>query len=260
MNIPQVREEMARGGPLFQRPRAYHEEMERRRQQEQEDAELARRMQRADFGLPNRRNDFGVFGVGNARGHFMNDHFVQRATNILNGLNNNQREAAERIVAEIRNRHRVADLAAPAAVAAPVPVPVPVLVPAPAPVPDIPRNAPPVQAPVSVEQPSPLRRSTTTRTPVTRRPTTARRTIPNQEPNAADASGRRPAILAGLNRPSATGRVDAWRQHISGEPVISPLWKNTMKKLIIPEISAVKFSYMRVDWTAYTCNAEIEDE
>ncbi|KAJ9213254.1 hypothetical protein DTO166G4_5061 [Paecilomyces variotii] len=65
----------------------YQEELDRRREQERQDEALARRMQY--LGLYNRAepdeaND-GVFEVGNATGHFMNEHFHLRPTGATAG-------------------------------------------------------------------------------------------------------------------------------------------------------------------------------
>ena len=44
-----------------------------------------------------------------------------------------------------------------------------------------------------------------------------------EEPDQPKANNRRSALLAGLNRASDKNRVDAWRRHVYGEPVVSPL-------------------------------------
>jgi hypothetical protein len=62
-------------------PIRYQEELDRRREQEQGDEALARRMQ----GLGAAEEDNGFIGVGNAGSHHMNDDFFQQARNILTG-------------------------------------------------------------------------------------------------------------------------------------------------------------------------------
>lgn len=67
----------------------YMDEIDARRRQERTDEELARRMQLADLsGLDDdhqarRRTDIETWGLGNAAGHFMNDDFVQNASNVI---------------------------------------------------------------------------------------------------------------------------------------------------------------------------------
>ncbi|MCJ1431127.1 hypothetical protein MMC27_000478 [Xylographa pallens] len=68
-------------------PRAYHEELDRRRAQERGDEAFARRVQGLHLGErpePPDANAYpaGVFAVGNAAGHFLNEHFVRRATEL----------------------------------------------------------------------------------------------------------------------------------------------------------------------------------
>ena len=213
MNIPQIRAEIARGNPAIHQPRAYHEELERRREQEQQDEELARRMQRLDFELGrNYRNELPVFGVGNAGGHFLNDDFIQRATNILTGAwNPGYQAAADRLVAEIRGNQRVDTHAT----GIDIPTPNPPFAP------PHPHNQQQAQTPATrISRPG-SRRSATMR-----RPTMPTRPSLGQEDPFVDAAPeeltnserrRRSAVLAGLTRPSMTGRVDAWRHHISGD-------------------------------------------
>jgi hypothetical protein len=62
-------------------PIRYQEELDRRRDQEQRDEVLARRME----VLGVEEVDHGFIGVGNAADHHMNDDFVQQARNILTG-------------------------------------------------------------------------------------------------------------------------------------------------------------------------------
>lgn len=71
----------------------YQQELDNRRRQERDDAELARRLQLAslweDDNTPPRRRrppaDENTWGVGNAAGHFMNEDFVQNAANVVMG-------------------------------------------------------------------------------------------------------------------------------------------------------------------------------
>lgn len=72
----------------------YQQELDDRRRQERDDAELARRLQLASLwddeppGARRRRPPPGAdntWGVGNAAGHFLNEHFVQNAANVVMG-------------------------------------------------------------------------------------------------------------------------------------------------------------------------------
>ena len=114
MNVAQVRQEGLRvGANGLPMPRAYHEELERRREQEQRDEGMARLMMHrltlngvANGAGPAELDGAGAYGagifaVGNAAGHFLNEHFVQRATNILTAdYGRTQMEAANRLLAE----------------------------------------------------------------------------------------------------------------------------------------------------------------
>ena len=75
-------------------PVRYQEELDRRRNQEQRDEVLARRME--VLGVEDEGH--GVIGVGNAAVHHMNDDFVQQARNILTGNFRQARLAAEGLV------------------------------------------------------------------------------------------------------------------------------------------------------------------
>ena len=73
-------------------PIRYQQEMDQRRDQEQDDEAFARRLQALggdDDGLGD--GPGGYFGIGNARPHFLNEDFRHRARNILTG---NFRQAA----------------------------------------------------------------------------------------------------------------------------------------------------------------------
>ncbi|KAK3679478.1 hypothetical protein LTR78_001039 [Recurvomyces mirabilis] len=72
------------------RDRTYRQELNDRQRQEQQDEDLARRLQLAtllgnnhDETNPRQRQRDETFGLGNAAGHFMNDDFVQNATNVI---------------------------------------------------------------------------------------------------------------------------------------------------------------------------------
>ncbi|KAL9619276.1 MAG: hypothetical protein Q9160_006128 [Pyrenula sp. 1 TL-2023] len=90
MNIGQARRMYADGGGRA--PLRYQEEMDRRREQEQRDGEIARRMQQV-LGLDDRPNDLAGYnnihhdtvGIGNAAGHFLNQDFRQQPHDFLSG-------------------------------------------------------------------------------------------------------------------------------------------------------------------------------
>jgi hypothetical protein len=75
-------------------PVRYQEELDRRRDQEQRDELLARRMEAVGV----EELDHGFMGVGNATGHHMNDDFVQQARNALTGNFRQGALAAEGLV------------------------------------------------------------------------------------------------------------------------------------------------------------------
>ncbi|KAI1609255.1 hypothetical protein EDD36DRAFT_65338 [Exophiala viscosa] len=76
-------------------PLRYQQEMERRRDQEQRDEALARRMQR--MGLGNAVQDDG-YGVGNAANHHMNQNFIQQAREALTANYANAEQAARGLI------------------------------------------------------------------------------------------------------------------------------------------------------------------
>ncbi|MCJ1405189.1 hypothetical protein MMC11_008415 [Xylographa trunciseda] len=83
LNVAQARVEGLRADGM---PRAYHDELERRRAQERDDEAFARRMQGlhlVEHPEPGNNYPDGVFALGNAAGHFLNERFVHRATNLL---------------------------------------------------------------------------------------------------------------------------------------------------------------------------------
>lgn len=86
MDIPRARRVFAEGGG--RQPLRYQEELDRRRRQEQEDEAMARHMEALDIddytdpSVPPADN--AVFEVGNAGGHFMNEHFTRPQIQIDN--------------------------------------------------------------------------------------------------------------------------------------------------------------------------------
>lgn len=89
---PRPREPAARAPRAGPPPEVtYQQELDRRREQELTDADLARRLQFAsiwdplDGDEPPRRRDRDeeVLGLGNAARHFLNDDFVQNAANVV---------------------------------------------------------------------------------------------------------------------------------------------------------------------------------
>ena len=225
MNIPQLRREAARGGNL---PRAYHEELERRREQERTDEALARRMQ--ILGLDGGDNNNDVFAAGIAAGHIMNQDFVNRAARILTGTYGRaQADAANRMVTEAnaaRLAQRMAPPPPPAAAAAAVADPNPA-VPAPPPLlrqhstaSRLYNNAPQTRA---SERVVPRRVFTDYATEA------ARHRPPGAAVEAAGGTataGARPAAvrddtrhsaMAGLTRNTTEGRVDEWRRYVEDD-------------------------------------------
>ena len=193
------------------------------REQERRDEELERLFQAMGLDQENNnnanQNDVHVreYGVGNAAGHFMNEHFVRRAHEILTAnYNPAQNRAAERLVAEVRRNAQWN--------AAPPP-------PRPAPEPARPHQRP--------HPPRPLRRhSTISRTATNNNNTNndnRNRNQINSHPHRRSAldhldqangagpatsdsgtgSGRRASTMAGIDRgQSGDGRVDEWRRHV----------------------------------------------
>ena len=73
-------------------PIRYQEEMDRRRDQEQRDEALARRMQALGMDGEGARRE--MFGIGNAAGHHMNANFIQQAREALTANYQNAEQAA----------------------------------------------------------------------------------------------------------------------------------------------------------------------
>ena len=192
--------------------RGYQEELDRRREQELGDEAIARRIQ--VLGLDGEPDNFYAAeeGFGNAAPHFLNNDFLNRAANILNGTYNPaQADAAERLVAEHNNNDNTQNLN---------------------------RAAPPAPPPRPQLQPQPqiLRRPTTASRTYNARPSTrpSERVVPRREENlnyAAEAERHRPlpapvhpaaqprtSQLAGITRTGtgagSGGRVDEWRRHV----------------------------------------------
>ena len=202
MNVPQVRREAVRG--VDGGPRAYHEELARRREQERRDEALARRMQSLDLEGGERG---GIFAVGNAAGHFLNEHFVQRAADILvDGVNQYlvehgpERPAAPNINMPTRARQTVAaHLATP-------------------PRPQITRRTTGAgrrSVQVSAERLVPRRTATDYASEAARyRPQAAQ---PAEVPPNGVDTGRRHSAMAGLTRNTTAGRVGEWVRHVEEE-------------------------------------------
>ena len=201
MNIAQAREQGLRADGM---PRAYHEELERRREQERRDEELARRMQ--GYHIADNNYPGGVFELGNGAGHFMNEDLMRRAAGVLQA-------AVGAAVAGQRSHHAV---------------------PPPPPPPQIPD--PPLLPPQPVRMGS--TRSRGINLPQTRVPERVRpqRVVSDQAPEAtrnqvtrpqvpvrAASTTTRPSTLAGLTRSTTEGRVDAWRRYIEDDDSASVL-------------------------------------
>ena len=75
-------------------PIRYQEELDRRRDQEQRDEVLARRMQALGVNGPGNGPRDEMFGVGNAAGHHMNANFIQQAREALTANYQNAEQAA----------------------------------------------------------------------------------------------------------------------------------------------------------------------
>ena len=79
-------------------PVRYQEEMDRRRDQERRDEAIARRMQVLGLHDPEAGGEgvaAGLFGLGNAAGHHMNQNFIQQARDLMTA-NYQQAEQAAR--------------------------------------------------------------------------------------------------------------------------------------------------------------------
>lgn len=195
-------------------PRAYDEEMQARRYQEQRDEELARRLQGLGIGLgwgalreagPARHGaeDGDVFvdihGVGNAAPHHMNETYVREVPAMPTGPYV-ARTAAADYASDIRARRRrshvtLEERVTPARVRRVSAVEVVVFAP-----------EPPVAA--HVTSPSASRRNGGSGT-----------ATPSEADSGAGSGATRSSVLAGLERLGRNGgggkrRVDAWRNHV----------------------------------------------
>lgn len=202
MQIPEVEVVFARPNRLRrpQRPAPpnnYRAELEARRRQEREDEELARRLERAAFDdADDYQGGIGdINGIGNGAGHFMNENFV-RAANIITG-NVNHAAAAANYVMGVRQARGSGPV--PPRMAGRFPVPDPNTARPPSP------GTPPIIRRQSARE-APRRDSG--------RPGQARRSTDYEADRPPpDASGVRPAVLAGLSGRGGN-RVSNWRNHV----------------------------------------------
>ena len=177
-------------------------QLRQRAEMQRRDEELARRMQglevdgRNDLAADNDRprtherrrrehhpnRDYGaVYGVGNAAGHFLNDDFVHRAADFLIApADPATTAAADRLVAEIRDQQR-------GLVVAP-------------------------------DEDWGLPRRRRPRAGVAQMAAAAAEAQAEEAARAAAARREQPRVntrrMAGLNRRTAEGRVEEWRQHV----------------------------------------------
>ncbi len=197
MNVAQVRQDGLGADGM---PRAYHEDLARRRVQEQRDEDLARRMQ--EMALPHHHYPYpgGAFELATGAGHFMHGPFRQRATDLQTV--NNARAHLNAVNALLADY----DAARP-----------------------LPRGVPVVDLPPPPPPPEPQLRhnlSTATRRGINlpqRR--ASERLIPRRMPAdyATEAERYRPPAareLAGLTRSTTTGRVNEWRRHVEDDPSV----------------------------------------
>ena len=209
MNVPQVPGQFPVANP--NPARGYQEEIDRRREQERRDEELARRLQGIGLGGNdnNHNNNNNNEAIPNPLPHHLNREFIHRAQDILLGnYNAAQTEAAEQLLHEAANFHR----------AQPIPFRRPMI-----------NNNPPRLPPGL------LRAHTTASRNYNNRPAVRaservvpRRTNTDYEAEAAVHRPRNPAVvepvaprtsqLAGITRGrTAEGRVDEWRRHVEGD-------------------------------------------
>jgi hypothetical protein len=207
----------------LRRPRSptYHDEVNRRRRQEREDEELARRLQRMDIEGEDEEDYQGgigdIHGIGNGAEHFMNQDYIRAAHNILTG-NFDQATTAANYVMGVANARGVPPPPGPRRMAERYPVPRRTVRP-PSPPPMLRRHTMREQLYNSRARPAERVVPRRTRTdyaseaavhaPVARAPEPS---PPRPEPT--------PAVLAGLRGTKrGTNRVSAWRTHIApGEP------------------------------------------
>src|SRR6266516_1002656 len=105
-NIPQI--------PAYQQqrlPRNFNEEVNGRRLQERDDEELARQLQNLDVDNDDfdRGGPGGIFGIGNAAGHFLNQDYIRVATGILGGAYGQAAAAANYVMGGRRREDPATD-------------------------------------------------------------------------------------------------------------------------------------------------------
>ena len=207
MNVPQVPGQFPAANP--NPARGYQEEIDRRREQERRDEELARRLQGIGLGGNNNNNNNNE-ALPNPLPHHLNREFIHRAEAILLGNHDAaQTEAAEHLLHEAANFYR----------AQPIPFRRPMV------------NNNPLRGP----PPGLLRAHTTASRNYNNHPAVRaservvpRRTNTDYEAEAAVHRPRNPAVvepvaprtsqLAGITRGrTAEGRVDEWRRHVEGD-------------------------------------------
>lgn len=102
------------GHRVGENPLRYQQELDQRREQERQDEAFARRLAGMNINAPRRNiinidaNPEGsvlggeglgqIYGIGNAGGHHLNTHFVQRATNVLTQPYQTANRAAENLL------------------------------------------------------------------------------------------------------------------------------------------------------------------
>ena len=210
LNIAQARAQGLRADGM---PRAYHEELERRREQERRDEALARRMQR--YNIADNNYPGGIFELGNAAGHFMNEDFMQRAANILTAnYGRTQHNAADVLQAEMgaggtgqRGHHAVPPPPPPPQIPGPPPLP-----------PQLLRMGSTRSRRINLPQTRLSERLVPQLVVSDHAPEVIRNQAPMpQVPVRAVSTTTRPSTLAGLTRSTTEGRVDAWRRHVEDD-------------------------------------------
>ncbi|MCJ1379312.1 hypothetical protein MMC17_002413 [Xylographa soralifera] len=186
LNVAQARAQALR--PDAGIPRAYHDELDRRRAQERDDEAFARRVQALHLLDPpdpaittNNNYPGAVFAVGNAAGHFLNEHFVlnHAAANYV-PLQDTSTPAPQQRPAVLLRQHSTASRRFDAGSQ---------------------RGGP--------------RRVVTDYAPEAVRP---RPLAPMAcEPVASVGGARRHSAMAGLTRSTPEGRVDEWRRHVEDD-------------------------------------------
>lgn len=110
MNVPQEVSAFNDGNVAMRNPVRYQEELDRRREQEQQDEAIARRLQLLgiDDDDLTARAASGILELGNAMAYFMNDRFVQPPTGLLagNGLPNEHDSIQTSMAHNVTGRER----------------------------------------------------------------------------------------------------------------------------------------------------------